>query len=116
MIDLSQQRGSLLSSFLALVGASDGDGHESDFVGTWLVQDSSGQPFTIRLEVSGAATANRAGEGMNGTWDLDGVSAVIAWDTGWTTKITRTEDGFTKTAYDSTAAAPTNTSAAEKIR
>ncbi len=115
MIDLSRQGSSMLSSFLALVGASDRD-DESDFVGTWLVQDSSGQPFEITLDAAGAATANRDGEGMRGTWDRDGVSAVIAWDTGWTTKITRTSDGYTKTAYDTTAAAPTNTSAAEKVR
>ncbi len=115
MIDLSRQGSAMLSSFLALVGARDPDTDESEFVGTWLVQDSSGQPFEIVLDASGAANANRADEGMSGTWDRDGASAVIAWDTGWTTKITRTGDGYTKTAYDTTAAAPTNTSAAEKV-
>jgi hypothetical protein len=115
MIDLSRQGGSMLSSFLALVGASDRDSDEREFVGTWLVQDTSGQPFEIVLSASGKAEADRAGEGMTGTWDRDGASAVIAWDTGWTTKITRTGDGYTKTAYDTTAAAPTNTSAAEKV-
>jgi hypothetical protein len=52
---------------------------------------------------------------MRGTWAVDGISAVMIWDTGWTTKITRTGDRYVKTAYDSTATAPTNTSQAEKV-
>jgi hypothetical protein len=115
MNSLSRQGSAMLSSFLALVGARDPDLDESEFVGTWLVEDSSGRPFEITLSESGTAEADRAGEGMSGTWDRDGASAVIAWDTGWTTKITRIGDGYTKTAYDTTAAAPTNTSTAEKI-
>jgi hypothetical protein len=115
MNNLGRQGSSMLSSFLALVGAKDTDLEENEFVGTWHVEDSNGQPFEITLSASGMAEANRAGEGMSGTWDVDGTSAVIAWDTGWTTKITRTGDGYTKTAYDTTAAAPTNTSRAERV-
>lgn len=115
MNNLSRQGSAMLSSFLALIGARDADLDESEFAGTWVVEDSNGEPFEIVLSASGNAEASRAGEGMSGTWDRDGVSAVIAWDTGWTTKITRTGDGYTKTAYDTTAASPTNTSAAEKV-
>jgi hypothetical protein len=94
------------------------DGEEfggREFAGTWRVEDSNGEPFEITLQALGAAEADRAGEGMSGTWDTDGASAVIVWDSGWTTKITRTGDSYTKTAYDTTAAAPTNTSPAEKV-
>jgi len=114
MSTLSNQGSAMLSSFLALVGVRDTDSGEDEFVGTWRVADSQGQPFEIALSASGRADADRAGEGLTGTWDRDGTSAVIAWDTGWTTKITRTGDGYTKTAYDTTAAAPTSTSSAEK--
>ncbi len=114
MSTLSHQGSAMLSSFLALVGVRDADPGEDEFVGTWRVEDSQGRPFEIVLSASGRAEADRAGEGLNGTWDRDGASAVITWDTGWTTKITRTGGGYTKTAYDTTAAAPTSTSSAEK--
>ncbi|MCC7251586.1 hypothetical protein [Hyphomicrobium sp.] len=115
MKSLSRQGSRSLSSFLALIGAEDRDLDDNEFAGTWRVQDSEGNPFEITLLASGVAEADRSDEGMTGTWDVDGLSAVITWDTGWTTKITRTGDGYTKTAYDATAAAPTNTSSAEKL-
>lgn len=117
MGNLSRHGSGVLSSVLALVGLRD-DQHahtEAQFVGVWQVKDSNGMPFEIVLFDSGEAEANRDGEGMNGTWESDDRTAVVNWDTGWTTKITRTSDGYVKTAYDSTAAAPTNTSSAEKI-
>jgi len=89
---------------------------ESEFAGTWKVEDTSGAPFEIELAPSGAAEANRAGEGMKGTWTEEGTSAVILWDTGWTTKITNVGGKFTKTAYGKDAATPTNTSPAEKMK
>lgn len=101
------------------------DLENSEFAGTWVVKDSNGKPFEIALSSSGTAESNRdaegmsgSAEGMSGTWeapDMPPPSAVIAWDTGWTTKITRTGDTYTKTAYDTTAATPTNTSPAEKL-
>ena len=115
MANLSRQGNSLLSSFLELVGYSDQGLAGSEFAGTWAVRDSHGDPFEITLFGTGTAEADRAGEGMSGTWTLEGPTAVIAWDTGWTTKITRTSDGYSKTAYDPTSATPTNTSAAEKL-
>lgn len=115
MTHLDKQGGSMLASFLALIGVRDDTRGDKEFVGTWVVSDSNGKPFEITLSASGAAEAERDGNGMTGTWDTAGVSAVISWDTGWTTKITRTGDGYVKTAYAPTAAAPTNTSAAEKV-
>ena len=120
MASLNRQ-GNVLAGVFALVGRDDvaPDKHvdlqESQFVGTWEVEDSNGEPFEITLSSDGVADANRDGEGVTGTWAVDDVSAVIAWDTGWTTKITRTGDRYIKTAYDSTATAPTNTSQAEKV-
>jgi hypothetical protein len=68
----------------------------SDFVGRWNVKDTAGQPFEITLSSDGAAKATR-GEGMVGTWKEEGKTAVITWNTGWTTKITKENDHYKKT-------------------
>jgi hypothetical protein len=63
----------------------------SDFEGVWKVKDTAGQPFEITLSSGGAAKASR-GEGMVGTWKEEGNTAVITWNTGWTTKIAKEGD------------------------
>ena len=88
----------------------------SQFDGKWKVTDSAGKAFEITLASDGSATANR-GEGMTGTWKEDGGAAVITWSTGWTTKISKDGDKFTKSAFkkgESPDAKPANTSPAEK--
>ena len=60
----------------------------SAFEGVWQVKDTSGKPFEITLSSGGAAKATR-GEGMTGTWKEERDAAVITWNTGWTTKITK---------------------------
>ena len=88
------------------------------FEGVWKVADTGGQPFQITLSGGGVAKATR-GEGMNGTWKEDGNAAVITWDTGWTTKITKEGNQYKKTAYSkgqTLDAPPANSSAAEKVK
>lgn len=88
------------------------------FEGVWKVADTGEQPFEITLSGGGIAKATR-GEGMTGTWKEDGNAAVITWDTGWTTKITKDGSRYKKTAYSKGQpldAAPANTSAAEKVK
>ena len=90
----------------------------SAFEGVWKVKDTAGNPFEITLSGGGAAKATR-GEGMTGTWKEEGDSAVITWNTGWTTKITKAGNRYTKTAYgkgQSMTAAPANTSDSEKTK
>ena len=54
---------------------------------------------------------------MTGTWKEEGSAAVITWDTGWTTKISKDGDKFTKTAFKKgEAGKPANSSAAEKVK
>ena len=56
---------------------------------------------------------------MTGTWKEEGNAAVITWDTGWTTKITKEDSGYKKTAYRKGQALdspPANSSAAEKAK
>jgi hypothetical protein len=91
---------------------------QTAFEGVWKVKDTAGHPFEITLSGGGAAKATR-GEGMTGTWKEEGDSAVITWNTGWTTKITKAGNQYTKTAYrkgQSMTSAPANTSDAEKTK
>ena len=90
----------------------------SPFEGEWQVKDTAGQPFEITLSSGGAAKATR-GEGMTGTWKEEGNSAVITWNTGWTTKITKEGNRYIKTTYgkgQSLTGTPANTSDAEKTK
>lgn len=90
----------------------------SPFVGTWNVKDTGGTPFQIMLSEDGSAKATRA-SGMTGTWKEDGKTAVITWNTGWTSKITEEDGHFKKTAYrkgQSLDVAPVNSSDAEMAK
>lgn len=102
--------------FMGLAGLS---AHaESLLAGTWKVADTEGSAFTIVLNADGTATADRAGEGMKGTWKETDGAAVISWDSGWTTKISKDGDTYVKTAYDKGKpldGEPSNMSAAEKV-
>jgi hypothetical protein len=56
---------------------------------------------------------------MNGTWKEEGNAAVITWDTGWTTKITKEGNQYKKTAYSKgqpLSDPPANSSTAEKVQ
>src|SRR5271166_5968593 len=90
----------------------------NDFEGVWKVKDTAGKPFEITLSSGGAAKATR-GEGMTGTWKEEGDAAVITWNTGWTTKITKQGNQYHKAAYrkgQSLDAAPANSSDAQKVK
>ena len=90
----------------------------SAFEGVWKVNDTAGQPFEITLSSGGVAKATR-GERMTGTWKEEGNAAVITWNTGWTTKITKEGNRYKKTAYrkgQALDASPTNTSDAERAK
>lgn len=89
------------------------------FEGVWKVADTGGTAFEITLGADGKASATRSGEGMTGTWTEVGESAVITWDTGWTTVISKEGDKFMKSAFDKGKALdgePDNSSAAEKVK
>ncbi len=66
----------------------------SEFEGVWKVKDTSGKPFEITLSANGAAKANVSGKDMTGLWTADGDVAVINWNTGWTTKISKKGDHY----------------------
>jgi len=68
------------------------------FVGKYKTTDTEGKAFTIWLSDDGKAKGDRANEGLAGMWKEDGSSAVITWDSGWVTKITKDGDTYLKTA------------------
>ena len=70
------------------------------FVGKWKVEDTKGEPFTIWLSDDGTAKGDRSGEGLAGMWKEEGNAAVITWDSGWVTKITKEGDSYKKTAFE----------------
>jgi len=70
----------------------------SGFVGKWKTSDTEGKPFTIWLSDDGNAKGDRANEGLAGMWKEEGSAAVITWDSGWVTKITKDGDSYKKSA------------------
>ena len=89
----------------------------SRFDGTWMTEDTKGKSFHITLSPDGKAKGERQDEGLTGTWKAEGDSAVINWDSGWVTKITKQGDKFTKQTFEKGKASgsPTHTADAQKM-
>ena len=89
----------------------------SQFDGTWMTQDTKGKSFHITLSPDGKAKGERQDEGLTGTWKAEGDSAVINWDSGWVTKITKQGDKFTKQTFEKgqTSGAPSHNAEAQKM-
>ncbi len=112
------KKATVVASVFALALMTSASLAASVFEGVWKVKDTAGKPFEITLSSGGAAKATGA-EKMTGTWKEEGGSAVITWNTGWTTKIVKQQGHYTKVAYrkgQSLDSAPVNSSEAEKLR
>lgn len=108
----------MVASIFALALGASASFAASNFEGVWKVNDTAGKPFEITLSSGGAAKATRV-EGMTGMWKEEAGSAVITWNTGWTTKIINENDHYTKVAYrkgQSLDSTPVNKSEAEKVK
>ena len=68
------------------------------FVGKYDTTDTEGKAFTIWLSDDGSAKGDRANEGLQGMWKEEGSAAVITWDTGWVTKLTKDGKSYKKSA------------------
>jgi hypothetical protein len=106
----------MLAAFLLAltVGAS----FAGDWAGKYRTEDTKGNVFAITLAGSGTATGEKEGHVLNGTWTEEDGAAVIEWDTGWTTKLSKDGDHYKKTAYRAGTAmqeGPTHATHAEKI-
>ncbi len=88
----------------------------SEFVGTWKLQDTKGEPFQITLSEGGQARGRHIDKEMKGSWGQVGDSAIITWATGWYTKLSKDGDGYTKSVYKgSLNSPPISTTPAVKI-
>jgi hypothetical protein len=67
----------------------------SEFEGTWTVQGRKDTKFDITLSADGKATSTHP-KNMTGTWTEEGGTATVKWDTGWTTKISKDGDHYSK--------------------
>src|SRR5690349_12359645 len=72
----------------------------SGFVGKFATTDTEGKPFTIWLSEDGNAKGDRANEGLSGTWKEEGGAAVINWGSGWTTKIAKDGEAYSKSTEE----------------
>jgi hypothetical protein len=89
-----------------------------DFDGKWNVKDTAGKPYEITLSGDGKATGTQE-PGQTGTWQEVGESAVITWNTGWTTVLAKEGDKYTKSAFGKGKpldGEPDNTGPAEKAK
>jgi len=91
-------------------------GWASDWTGKYTTKDMFGKPMSITLTDGGKAAGGRQGAEQKGTWSDEGHTAVISWDTGWTTTLGKDGSRYMKRFYlGSTNAEPTNSSSAEKV-
>ena len=101
--------------FAVLTGSS---GFAGDWSGKYMTEDTKSNAFSITLSGDGKATGEKHGAGLSGTWTNEGDAAVIKWDSGWTTKLSKDGDRYEKSAYRAGASrqdGPIHTTSAEKI-
>ncbi len=72
----------------------------SDYVGKYKTADTQGKPMEITLADDGAAVGTREGEALAGKWrESKKGAAVIKWEDGWITKLSKDGDKYNKVAY-----------------
>jgi hypothetical protein len=88
-----------------------------EFSGSWVLADTNKDPFEIQLSEDGAASGTHGKDMKYGTWEEKDGKAIISWNTGWITVISRDGDQYIKKAFkpgDSITDKPTNTSLAKR--
>jgi hypothetical protein len=88
-----------------------------NFAGSWILEDTGGKPFEAVLGEDGKASGTHGDSMKHGTWKEEDGAAVIHWDTGWTTRISKHGEHFIKEAFKpggSLSDKPTNTSDAKR--
>ncbi|MGQ0671938.1 MAG: hypothetical protein ACT4N2_03530 [Hyphomicrobium sp.] len=89
----------------------------SEFEGVWKVTDTTGKAYEITLAPDGSANGTQEA-GQAGTWKAEGEAVVIEWKSGWTTKISKSDGGYVKTAFKKGEGdgKPGKSSPAEKVK
>ena len=89
-----------------------------DWTGNYMTEDTKGNAFRIVLSGDGKAAGKKDGHVLDGTWTNEGDAAVIKWDSGWTTKLSKNGDRYEKSVWRAGASTqddPTHTTAAKKL-
>jgi len=88
-----------------------------EYGGSWLLNDTNGSPFEITLSQDGTAAGTHGDAMKHGIWKEEDGAAVIHWDTGWMTRISKVGNKYVKAGFKPGAALtdkPTNISDAKK--
>lgn len=88
-----------------------------EYSGSWVLADTNKDPFEIQLSEDGAASGTHGKDMKYGSWEEKDGKAIISWDTGWITVISREGDQYIKKAFKpgvSITDKPTNTSLAKR--
>jgi hypothetical protein len=105
----------LIAGLIAVLTGS--AGFAGDWTGNYVTEDTKGNAFRIMLSGDGKAAGEKQGHVLSGTWTNEGDAAVINWDSGWTTMLSKDGDRYEKSAYRAGASTqdhPTHTTGAEK--
>lgn len=106
----------LLAALTLFIGIST-SALAGEYEGSWVLNDSQGNPFEATLSKDGSASGTHGDAMKHGTWKEKDGAVVIHWNTGWTTRIEKQGDKYVKTAFKPGApltGKPTNTSDAQK--
>src|ERR1051325_101791 len=108
---------SLFMAVFALFIAVSTNVAAGEYEGSWIFDDSQGDPFEANLHRDGIASGTHGTGTKQGTWKEENGAAVIHWNTGWTTRIEKKDGKYAKEAFKpgtSLTDAPTNTSEAKR--
>lgn len=87
-----------VSAIVLLVGFSN-ISFAGEYEGSWLLYDTHGGGFEANLDKNGTASGTHGDAMKHGTWKEVDNAAVIHWNTGWITKISKQDGKYIKTAY-----------------
>lgn len=104
-------KASVLLAMVALLIGFSSSVLAGEYGGSWMLNDTNGDPFEITLNKDGSAAGTHQDTMKHGTWTEADGAAVIYWNTGWTTRIAKDGNKYVKTAFKPGAALtdmPTN--------
>ena len=105
-----------MASALALFLATSASFAASEYVGKYTTKDTQGKEMTIMLSEGGAASGQRANESLKGTWKEKKGAAVVKWEDGWVTQLSKDGNTYKKTAYEKGKKDQADTSEAQKVQ
>ena len=90
-----------------------------EYDGSWQMKDSSGATFKVMLDSIGSASGTHNDAMKHGSWEEKDGNAIIHWNTGWVTRITKKDGHYVKEGFKpglDLSEKPTNSSEATKIQ